>query len=188
MTKTLTEIKKEFDALILSNNKKIKEVTEQLELKKTDLNTLEVERERAEGDIDISKFEEANKKVWTAEQTIKMLERMLNNLKTAPIITKERLIEYEDEINRSASIQRTEAKKMFDAIKEKLGKAILKDLNARVEGQNLLDELVSKVLRNNQDYFRDENGSYRGSNLSLKGSKDTLDYEVQEFIRSTLKQ
>ena len=60
------------------------------------------------------------------------------------------------------------------------------DLDARVKGQQLLDDLVSKIVRNNKQYFVTENGNSRGMNLYLNHRETTLSYEVQKFIQDVL--
>ena len=187
MTKTLNELQKEFETLVSNNQIEINTVTEKLELKKNELTSLQAQLKKAEQDINLNKFEKVNKDLWVVEQTIKMLETKLNVLQTEPLITKEQMNLYENEITTSTEEQRENAREVFNNLKEEIKKAILLDLDARVKGQQLLDDLVSKIVRNNKQYFVAENGTLRGMNLYLNNRETTLDYEVQEFIREVLK-
>jgi len=56
-----------------------------------------------------------------------------------------------------------------------------------MKGQQLLDDLVSKIVRNNKQYFVAENGTLRGMNLYLNHRETTLDYEVKVFMEEVLK-
>lgn len=187
MTKTLNELQKEFETLVSNNQNEIRTVTEKLELKKKEVTSLQTQLKKAEQDINIDKFEKVNKKLWVAKQTIKMLETKLNDLQTEPLISKEQMNLYENGIKATTEEQRESARAAFNNVKEEIKKAILLDLDARVKGQQLLDDLVSKIVRNNKQYFLAENGTLRGMNLYLNNRETTLDYEVQEFIREVLK-
>jgi hypothetical protein len=186
MTKTLNELQKEFETLVSNAKNEINTVTEKLELKKKELSSLQAQLKKAEQDINIDKFEKVNKDLWVAKQTIKMLETKLNNLQTEPLISKEQMNLYEDGIKTSTEEQRERAREVFNTVKEEIKKAILLDLEARVKGQQLLDDLVSKIVRNNKQYFVTENGNSRGMNLSLNNRETTLSYEVQKFIQDVL--
>lgn len=187
MTKTLNALQKEFETLVSNAKNEIKTVTEKLELKKKEVTSLQAQLKKAEQDININKFEKVNKELWVAEQTIKMLETRLNDLQTEPLITKEQMNLYENKIKTTTEEQRESARELFNNVKEEIKKAILLDLDARVKGQQLLDDLVSKIVRNNKQYFVTENGNSRGMILSLNNRGTTLDYEVHEFIREVLK-
>lgn len=187
MTKTLNELQKEFETLVSNNQNEIRTVTEKLELKKKEVTSLQTQLKKAEQDINIDKFEKVNKELWVAKQTIKMLETKLNDLQTEPLISKEQMNLYENGIKATTEEQRESARAAFNNVKEEIKKAILLDLDARVKGQQLLDDLVSKIVRNNKQYFLAENGTLRGMNLYLNNRETTLDYEVQEFIREVLK-
>lgn len=187
MTKTLNELQKEFETLVSNNQNEIRTVTEKLELKKKEVTSLQTQLKKAEQDINIDKFEKVNKELWVAKQTIKMLETKLNDLQTEPLISKEQMNLYENGIKATTEEQRESARAVFNNVKEEIKKAILLDLDARVKGQQLLDDLVSKIVRNNKQYFLAENGTLRGMNLYLNNRETTLDYEVQEFIREVLK-
>ena len=115
-----------------------------------------------------------------------MLEKKLNYLQTEPLITKEQMNLYENEIKTTTEEQRESARELFNNVKEEIKKAILLDLDARVKGQQLLDDLVSKIVRNNKQYFVTENGNSRGMILSLNNRETTLSYEVQKFIQDVL--
>ena len=186
MTKTLNELQKEFETLVSNTQNEINTVTEKLELKKNELTSLQAQLKKAEQDININKFEKVNKDLWVVEQTIKMLETELNVLQTEPLITKEQMNLYENEINTSTEEQRENAREVFNNLKEEIKKAILLDLDARVKGQQLLDDLVSKIVRNNKQYFVSENGTLRGMDLYLNNRKTTLSYEVQKFVQDVL--
>lgn len=186
MTKTLNELQKEFETLVSNNQNEIRTVTEKLELKKKEVTSLQTQLKKAEQDINIDKFEKVNKELWVAEQTIKMLETKLNDLQTEPLISKEQMNLYENGIKATTEEQRESAREVFNNVKEEIKKAILLDLDARVKGQQLLDNLVSKIVRNNTQYFVTENGGFRGTNLSLNHRETTLDYEVQKFIQDVL--
>lgn len=187
MTKTLNELQKEFETLVSNNKNEIKTVAQKLETKKKEITALQTQLKKAEKDINLNKFEEVSKEIWVVEQTIKMLETKLNVLQTEPLITKEQMNLYEKDTNTSTEEQRENAREVFNNLKEEIKKAILLDLDARVKGQQLLDDLVSKIVRNNKQYFLVENGTLRGMNLYLNNRETTLDYEVQEFIREVLK-
>lgn len=187
MTKTLNELQTEFETLVLNNKNEITTVTKKLETKKKELTALQTQLEKAEKDINLNKFEEVSKEIWVVEQTIKMLETKVNSLQTEPLITKEQMNLYENEIKQSAEKQRESAREVFNNFKEELKKAILLELDARVKGQQLLDDLVSKIVRNNKQYFVTENGTLRGMNLYLNHRETTLDYEVKVFMEEVLK-
>ena len=187
MTKTLNELQKEFETLVSNAKNEITTVTKKLETKKKDLTALQTQLKKAEKDINLNKFEEVSKEIWVVEQTIKMLETKVNSLQTEPIITKEQMNLYENEIKQSTEEQRESAREVFNNFKEELKKAILLELDARMKGQQLLDDLVSKIVRNNKQYFVAENGTLRGMNLYLNHRETTLDYEVKVFMEEVLK-
>ena len=187
MTKTLNELQTEFETLVLNNKNEITTVTKKLETKKKELTALQTQLEKAKKDINLNKFEEVSKEIWVVEQTIKMLETKVNSLQTEPLITKEQMNLYENEIKQSTEKQRESAREVFNNFKEELKKAILLELDARVKGQQLLDDLVSKIVRNNKQYFVAENGTLRGMNLYLSHRETTLDYEVKVFMEEVLK-
>lgn len=187
MTKTLNELQTEFETLVLNNKNEITTVTKKLETKKKELTALQTQLEKAEKDINLNKFEEVSKEIWVVEQTIKMLETKVNSLQTEPLITKEQMNLYENEIKQSTEEQRESAREVFNNFKEELKKAISLELDARVKGQQLLDNLVSKIVRNNKQYFVAENGTLRGMNLYLNHRETTLDYEVKVFMEEVLK-
>lgn len=186
MTKILTELQKEFETLLSNNQNEIKTVTQKLEQKKKENTALQTQLKKAEKDINLNKFEEVSKEIWVVEQTIKMLETKLKNLQTEPLITKEQMNLYENEIKQSTEEQRESAREVFNNFKEELKRAILLELDARVKGQQLLDDLVSKIVRNNKQYFVEENGAYRGMNLYLNHRETMLSYEAQKFIQDVL--
>lgn len=187
MTKTLNELQTEFETLVLNNKNEITTVTKKLETKKKEITALQTQLKKAEKDINLNKFEEVSKEIWVVEQTIKMLETKVNSLQTEPLITKEQMFLYENEIKKSTEEQRESAREVFNNFKEELKKAILLELDARVKGQQLLDDLVSKIVRNNKQYFVAENGTLRGMNLYLNHRETTLDYEVKVFMEEVLK-
>lgn len=187
MTKTLNELQKEFETLVSNNKNEIKTVTQKLETKKNEITALQAQLKKAEKDINLNKFEEVSKEIWVVEQTIKMLEKKVNSLQTEPLITKEQMFLYENEIKQRTEEQRDSARELFNNVKEELKKAILLELDARVKGQQLLDDLVSKIVRNNKQYFVAENGTLRGMNLYLNHRETTLDYEVKVFMEEVLK-
>lgn len=187
MTKTLNELQTEFETLVLNNKNEITTVAKKLETKKKELTALQTQLKKAEKDINLNKFEEVSKEIWVVEQTIKMLETKVNSLQTEPIITKEQMNLYENEIKQSTEEQRESAREVFNNFKEELKKAILLELDARMKGQQLLDDLVSKIVRNNKQYFVTENGALRGMNLYLNHRETTLDYEVKVFMEEVLK-
>lgn len=187
MTKTLNELQKEFETLLSNNQNEIKTVTQKLEQKKKEITALQTQLEKAEKDINLNKFEEVSKEIWVVEQTIKMLETKVNSLQTEPLITKEQMNLYENVIKTTTEEQRESARELFNNLKEEIKKAILLDLDARVKGQQLLDDLVSKIVRNNKQYFVAENGTLRGMNLYLNHRETTLDYEVKVFMEEVLK-
>ena len=186
MTKTLNELQKEFETLVSNNKNEIKTVTQKLETKKNEITALQAQLKKAEKDINLNKFEEVSKEIWVVEQTIKMLEKKVNSLQTEPLITKEQMFLYENEIKQRTEEQRDSARELFNNVKEELKKAILLELDARVKGQQLLDDLVSKIVRNNKQYFVAENGTLRGMNLYLNHRETTLDYEAKKFIQDVL--
>ena len=186
MTKTFNELQKEFETLVSNNQNEIKTVTKKLELKKKTVTSLQAQLKKAEQDINIDEFEKVNKELWVAKQTIKMLETKLNDLQTEPLISKEQMNLYENGIKTTTEEQRESAREVFNNVKEEIKKAILLDLDARVKGQQLLDDLVSKIVRNNTQYFVTENGGFRGTNLSLNHRETTLSYEAQQFIQDVL--
>ena len=186
MTKTLNELQKEFETLVSNNKNEIKTVTQKLETKKNEITALQAQLKKAEKDINLNKFEEVSKEIWVVEQTIKMLEKKVNSLQTEPLITKEEMILYENVIKTTTEEQRESARELFNNVKEEIKKAILLDLDARVKGQQLLDDLVSKIVRNNKQYFVTENGTLRGMNLYLNHRETTLSYEAQKFIQDVL--
>ena len=187
MTKTLNELQTEFETLVLNNKNEITTVAKKLETKKKELTALQAQLKKAEKDINLNKFEEVSKEIWVVEQTIKMLETKVNSLQTEPLITKEQMNLYENEIKQSTEEQRESAREVFNNFKEELKKAILLELDARMKGQQLLDDLVSKIVRNNKQYFVAENGTLRGMNLYLNHRETTLDYEVKVFMEEVLK-
>lgn len=187
MTKTLNELQKEFETLLSNNQNEIKTVTQKLEQKKKEITALQTQLEKAEKDINLNKFEEVSKEIWVVEQTIKMLETKVNSLQTEPLITKEQMNLYENVIKTTTEEQRESARELFNNLKEEIKKAILLDLDARVKGRQLLDDLVSKIVRNNKQYFVAENGTLRGMNLYLNHRETTLDYEVKVFMEEVLK-
>ena len=186
MTKTLDEIQKEFETLLSNNKNEINAVTEKLEMKKNEMTALQSQLKKAEKDINLDKFEKVNKEIWVVEQTIKMLETKLNSLKTEPLITKEQFIKYEDEIQKSFQFERTEPRKTFETLKPTLKKAIVKEMKTRAKGQQLLDDLVRTLIKDNREYFRTENGAYRSFASSLENDNTTLSYEVQDFAKHAL--
>ena len=186
MTKTLDEIQKEFETLLMKNKKDIETVEQELEIKQKELNKLKSDLEKAEQSINIAEFEKINKNLWIAEQTAKMLIKKLHQLKNEPIITKEQFNEYENEIQKSFQIERKEPRKTFETLKPTLQKVITKDVETRVKGRKLLDYLVRTLIKDNKEYFRTENGAYRGFSLSLENDNTTLSYEVREFARRAL--
>lgn len=186
MTKTLNELQKEFETLVSNTKNEITTVAKKLETKKKDLTALQTQLKKAEKDINLNKFEEVSKEIWVVKQTIKMLETKLNNLQTEPLISKEQMNLYEDGIKTSTEEQRESARTVFNNVKEEIKKAILLDLDARVKGQQLLDDLVSKIVRNNKQYFVTEKGASRGMNLYLNNRETTLDYEAKKFIQDVL--
>ena len=186
MTKTLDEIQKEFETLLMKNKKDIETVEQELEIKQKELNKLKSDLEKAEQSINIAEFEKINKNLWIAEQTAKMLIKKLHQLKNEPIITKEQFNEYENEIQKSFQIERKEPRKTFETLKPTLQKVITKEAETRVKGQKLLDDLVRTFIKDNKEYFRTENGAYRGFSLSLDNDNTTLRYEVEKFARHAL--
>ena len=101
MTKKLNELQKELETLLTKNQDDIQSVMDQLESKQKEMNTLQVQLKKAEEEINISEYEKVNKELWVTKQTIKMLEKKVQKLKTEPIITKEQMREYDREINKS---------------------------------------------------------------------------------------
>lgn len=186
MTKTLDEIQKEFETLLMKNKKDIEIVEQELEIKQKELNELKGDLEKAEQSIDISEFEKINKKLWVVEQTTKMLTRKLHQLKNEPIITKEQFNKYEDEIQKSFQLERKEPRKTFETLKPTLAKIIVEEMETRVKARHLLDDLMSTLVKNNREYLRTENGAYRGFSSSLENDNTHLSYEVQDFARCAL--
>ena len=186
MTKTLDEIQKEFETLLMKNKKDIETVEQELESKQKELNELKGDLEKAEQSINISEFEKINKKLWVVEQTTKMLTRKLHQLKNEPIITKEQFNKYEDEIQKSFQLERKEPRKTFETLKPTLANIIVDEMETRVKARNLLDDLMSTLVKNNREYLRTENGAYRGFSLSLENDNTHLSYEVQDFARCAL--
>ena len=186
MTKTLDEIQKEFETLLMKNKKDIETVEQELEIKQKELNELKGDLEKAEQSINISEFEKINKKLWVVEQTAKMLTKKLHQLKNEPIITKEQFIKYEGEIQKSFQVERKEPRKTFETLKPTLKKLIVKECETRVKGRNLLDFLVNTLIKDNREYFRTENGAIRSMASSLDNDNTTLSHEVQDFARNAL--
>lgn len=186
MTKTLNELQTEFETLLSNNKNEIQAVTEKLEMKKNEMTALQAQLNKAKKDINLDKFEKVNKEIWVVEQTIKMLETKLNSLKTEPLITKEQFIKYEDEIQKSFQLERKEPRKTFETLKPTLKKAIVEEMKTRVKGQQLLDDLVRTLIKDNREYFRTENGDYRSFASSLENDNTTLSYEVQDFAKHAL--
>lgn len=186
MTKTLDEIQKEFETLLMKNKQDIETVEKELEIKQKELNKLKGDLEKAEQSINIAEFEKINKNLWIAEQTAKMLTKKLHQLKNEPIISKEQFNKYEDEIQKSFQLERKEPRKTFETLKPTLQKVIIKEAETRVKGQKLLDDLVRTFIKDNKEYFRTENGAYRGFSLSLDNDNTTLRYEVENFVRHAL--
>lgn len=185
MTKTLNEIEKEFETLLMKNKKDIETVEQELEIKQKELNKLKGDLEKAEQSINIAEFEKINKNLWIAEQTAKMLTKKLNKLKNEPIITKEQFNEYENEIQKSYQLERKEPRKIFDTLKPTLKEAITKDAETRNKGYKLLDDLMYTLVRNEKEYLK-VNGGYRSFSSSLQNDNTTLIYEVREFARCVL--
>lgn len=186
MTKTLNELQTEFETLLSNNKNEIQAVTEKLEMKKNEMTALQAQLNKAKKDINLDKFEKVNKEIWVVEQTIKMLETKLNSLKIEPLITKEQFIKYEDEIQKSFQLERKEPRKTFETLKPTLKKAIVEEMKTRVKGQQLLDDLVRTLIKDNREYFRTENGAYRSFASSLENDNTTLSYEVQDFAKHAL--
>ena len=185
MTKTLNELQKEFETLVSNNQNEIKSVTEKLELKKNEMTDLQYQLKKAEKEINIDNFEKVNKDLWVVTKTIKMLETKLNSLQTEPIIVKEQMYEYEREINKSTQEQMKRARALVKKIEGELTKALLMDLDARVKGDQLLDKVERDLVRKNRDYFKNEDGTYRG-NLHLDSGNTTLRYEIDQFMKNAL--
>lgn len=185
MTKTLDEIQKEFETLLMKNKKDIETVEQELEIKQKELNELKGDLVKAEQSINISEFEKINKKLWIVEQTAKMLTKKLHQLKNEPIITKEQFIKYENEIQKSYQLERKEPRKIFDTLKPTLEKAIAKDVETRVKGHKLLDDLMYTLVRNEREYLK-ENGAYRSFSSSLQNDNTTLICEVEKFAKHAL--
>lgn len=186
MTKTLDEIQKEFETLLMKNKKDIETVEEQLEIKQKELNELKGDLVKAEQSINISEFEKINKKLWIVEQTAKMLTKKLHQLKNEPIITKEQFIKYDNEIQKSFQLERKEPRKTFETLKPTLEKAIAEDVEVRVKGRKLLNFLMNTLAKDEREYLREENGAFRGFSLSLQNDNTTLSYEVEKFARHVL--
>ena len=184
--KKLNELQKELETLLTKNQDDIQSVMDQLESKQKEMNTLQVQLKKAEEEINISEYEKVNKELWVTKQTIKMLEKKVQKLKTEPIITKEQMREYDREINKSTQEQMKSARALVKKIEDDLKKAILMDLDARVTGGQLLDKVERDLVRKNREHFKDEKGNYT-SQLLLNIRNTTLDYEVKEFMMSALK-
>ena len=186
MTKQLNELQKEFDTLVSNNQNEIKTVAEKLEMKKNEMTELQSQLNKAKKEINLDNFEKVNKDIWVTKQTIKMLEAKLNSLQTEPIIEKEQMYEYEREINKSTQEQMKRARALVKKIEDELTKALLMDLDARVKGDQLLDKVERVLVRNNRDYFKNEEGAYR-IKLHLDGVNTTLRYEINQFMENVLK-
>lgn len=185
MTKKLNELQKELETLLTKNQADIQSVMNQLESKQEETNALQIQLKNAEEKINISEYEKVSKQLWVNEKTVNMLEEKVQKLKNEPIITKEQIREYEREINKSTQEQMKSARALVKKIEDELAKAVLMDLDARVTGGQLLDKLERDLVRNNREYFKDENG-YTNS-LHLNIGNTTLDFEVKEFMMNVLK-
>lgn len=186
MTKKLNELQKELETLLTKNQADIQSVLEQLEIKKEEMDKLQVQLKNAEEKVDISEYETVNKNLWVVKQTVKMLETKVQKLKTEPIITKEQMYKYEREINKITQEQMKSARALIKKNEEELRKALLMDLDARVKGDQLLDMVVRDIVRNNREYFKNEKGHIIGYALHLETGNTTLDYELKEFISNVL--
>lgn len=186
MTKKLNELQKELETLLTKNQEDIQSVMDQLETKREEMNILQGKLKNAEEKMNISEYETVNKNFWVVKQTVKMLEKKLQKLKTEPIITKEQMYNYEREINKITQEQMKNARTLIKKIEEELKKALLMDLDARVKGEQILDKVVKDLVKGNRDYFKNENGSITDYTLRLRTGNTTLDYELKEFISNVL--
>ncbi|OFK58537.1 hypothetical protein HMPREF2811_05460 [Globicatella sp. HMSC072A10] len=98
--KTLEEIKQEFQNIITKHDKDLEETSKLFDSISEKIELLNNQLITAEEDNDYEEYDKVKKELWTAENTLELVNKKINTLQNKPLISKEEFKQYSDMIKR----------------------------------------------------------------------------------------
>lgn len=158
MTRKLEEINTELTGLINANQKEIEKVEKDLLAIEPTITKAKEDIIKAKKKVDAVAYDNAKRELWTAENTKEMLTDKLNELRHAPIVTKEKYRELYYEI---VTVGDNKSEEVFEKISSVFPE-LNKINNEQISVTNKIWDnlhLLEKLGRGEEEYAKNERGA-----------------------------
>lgn len=150
--RTLDTIKKEFEALINSKNKAIDDIKNKIQTCESEIIEINESLEAARLENNVDKYDQGKRALWTANNSLEMLNANLKDIESKPLISREEYDQYEEEIE---SFAKQEEKNMLEELEklcDKIDNISEKSLEHYGRVNELYAELQDDIGNNCEDY------------------------------------
>lgn len=143
--KILEEIKQEFQNIITNHDKELEETSKLFDSISEKIELLNNQLITAEEDNNYEEYDKVKQELWTAENTLELVNKKINTLQNKPLISKEEFKQYSDMIKRLDGEKQKELLSKVRLILEDIN-SVKKESYESLEEANKLMAILTKNL------------------------------------------